>query len=223
VPGLYLADDAFAAALRSYVEGGGHALVTYGSGIVDADNHVRLGGYPGAFADLLGIRTEEFYPLALGASVRVEVSQVLGGTDHPDWTGTIWSEDTVLRGATTVARYADGPLAGRPVITRHEVGRGAAWYVGTLLDPGAMHWLFGRVCSDAGTAPVVDLGAGSAVEAVRRRGEKGTFLFVINHGDDPVRVPTSGEDLVTGNRVEWHFLLSAGACAIIHEDEGHDA
>jgi hypothetical protein len=48
------------------------------------------------------------------------------------------------------------------------------------------------------------------------------FLFVINHGDGPVRVPTSGEDLVTGNRVEWLFLLSAGACAIIQEDGRRD-
>jgi beta-galactosidase len=183
---------------------------------------VRLGGYPGAFADLLGIRTEEFYPLAPGASVGVEVSEGLGGTDHQDWTGTIWSEDTVLCGATTVARYADGPLAGRPVVTRHEVGRGAAWYVGTLLDSGAMYSLFGRVCRDAGTGPVVDLGAGSAVEAVRRRGEQGTFLFVINHGDGPVPLPTCGEDLVTGNRVDRLFLLSAGACAIIREDDGQE-
>ena len=83
VPGLFLADDAFAAALRSYVEGGGHAVVTYGSGIVDPDNHVRLGGYPGAFADLLGIRTEEFYPLAPGASVGVEVSEGLRGHRPP--------------------------------------------------------------------------------------------------------------------------------------------
>ena len=85
-----------------------------------------------------------------------------------------------------------------------------------------MHSL-GRVCRGVGTGPVVDLGAGSAVEAVRRRGEQGTFLFVINHGDGDVRVPSSGVDLVTGNRVEWLFLLSAGACAIIQEDERHDA
>jgi len=84
-----------------------------------------------------------------------------------------------------------------------------------------MRSLFRRVCRDAGTGPVVDLGAGSAVEAVRRRGEQGTFLFVINHGDGPVRVPASGEDLVTGSRVEWLFLLPAGACAIIEEDERH--
>ena len=106
--------------------------------------------------------------------------------------------------------------------TWHEFGRGAAWYVGTLLDPEAMQWLFDRVCREAGTGPVVDLGAGSAVEAVRRCGEQGTFLFVINHGDGPVRVPTSGEDIVSGNRVEWLFLLPAGACAIVQEDEGRD-
>ncbi len=120
-------------------------------------------------------------------------------------TAAVGVEADVTDRAQPVARYADGPLAGRPVVTRHEVGRGAAWYVGTLLDPGTMHSLFGRVCRDAGTGPVVDLGAGSAVEAVRRRGEQGMFLFVINHGGGPIRVPTSGEDLVTGNRVEWLF------------------
>ena len=38
-------------------------LVTYFSGIVDEHDHVRLGGYPGAFRDLLGVRVEEFFPL----------------------------------------------------------------------------------------------------------------------------------------------------------------
>ena len=30
------------------------------------DDHVRLGGYPGAFRDLLGVRVEEFFPLVAG-------------------------------------------------------------------------------------------------------------------------------------------------------------
>ena len=47
-----------------------------------------------------------------------EVSEELGGTEHQDWTGTIWSEDAVLRGATTLARYADGPL-GRSTGSAH--------------------------------------------------------------------------------------------------------
>ena len=34
------------------------------------DDHVRLGGYPGAFRDLLGIRVEEFFPLAADETAR---------------------------------------------------------------------------------------------------------------------------------------------------------
>ena len=66
VPTLYLVTDAGAAQLGAYVDGGGTALVTYCSGIVDENDHVRLGGYPGAFRDLLGVRTEEFCPLREG-------------------------------------------------------------------------------------------------------------------------------------------------------------
>ena len=63
VPTLYLCSDATPAALAGYADGGGHVLVTYFSGIVDEDDHVRLGGYPGAFRELLGVRAEEFAPL----------------------------------------------------------------------------------------------------------------------------------------------------------------
>ena len=45
---------------------GAHVLVTYLSGIVDEHDHVRLGGYPGAFRELLGARVEEFRPLLEG-------------------------------------------------------------------------------------------------------------------------------------------------------------
>ena len=64
VPTLYSVTDAGAARVRDAVEGGATALVTYFSGIVDEHDHIRLGGYPGAFRDLLGVRAEEFLPAA---------------------------------------------------------------------------------------------------------------------------------------------------------------
>lgn len=33
----------------------------------------------------------------------------------------------------------------------------------------------------------------------------------------PRPIPDSGQDLVSGNRIERNFLLPAGACAVIHE------
>lgn len=44
-------------------------VVSFGSGLVDAAGQVRLGGYPGALRDLLGIRVEEFFPLDDGETV----------------------------------------------------------------------------------------------------------------------------------------------------------
>jgi beta-galactosidase len=70
-PCLYLVTDDAAANIAGYVHGGGHLLCTFFSGIVNQDDAVRLGGYPGAFRDLLGVRVEEFFPLAEGGSVRL--------------------------------------------------------------------------------------------------------------------------------------------------------
>ena len=44
-------------------------MVSFFSGIVDSRDHVRLGGYPGAFRDVLGIVVEEFFPLRTAGSV----------------------------------------------------------------------------------------------------------------------------------------------------------
>ena len=72
IPGLYLASDATARAIDSFVRQGGRAVVTFLSGIVDPTNRVRAGGYPGAFRDLLGVVSEEFYPLLAGDSVALD-------------------------------------------------------------------------------------------------------------------------------------------------------
>ena len=70
-------DDAAAAAVREHVERGGHAVVTYFSGIVDENDHVRPGGYPGAFRDVLGVRAAVDDP-AVGEDVS-NIFNVLSG------------------------------------------------------------------------------------------------------------------------------------------------
>ena len=99
VPTLYSVTDAAVERLREAVEGGATALVTYFSGIVDEHDHVRLGGYPGAFRDLLGIRVEEFLPLRETETV----------TLSNGWSADVWTEHLHLDGAsawrrTTTAR-----------------------------------------------------------------------------------------------------------------------
>ena len=40
----------------------------------------------------------------------------------------------ILAGAKPVAWYADGPAAGGPAITRHDLGDGQAWYLSARAD-----------------------------------------------------------------------------------------
>ncbi|MET7833695.1 beta-galactosidase [Micromonospora sediminicola] len=206
-PTLYLTRDADADALRRFVEAGGTALVTYFSGIVDEHDHIRLGGYPGAFRDLLGVRTEEFFPLRAGETVRLDDGA----------RADVWTEWLHAEGAEVLAAYADGPLPGVPALTRHAVGAGAAWYVGTRLDDAATDRLVARLLAEAGVRPPVAAPAG--VEVVRRRSADRSWLFVLNHTDGSARLPATGVELLSGERCDGELVVPAGEVAVVREVE----
>ncbi|WCN83104.1 beta-galactosidase [Micromonospora sp. LH3U1] len=209
-PTLYLVRDADVEALHRYVEGGGTAAVTYFSGIVDSNDHIRLGGYPGAFRELLGVRTEEFFPLREGEQVRLDDGS----------TADVWTEWLHPDGAEVLASYTDGPLPGVPALTRHPVGAGAAWYVGTRLDEPATDRLVARLLDEAGVRPAAS--APSGVEVVRRRDAERSWLFAINHTDNEARLPVNGVELLTGARCAGELTLPAGEVAVIREDRTDD-
>jgi beta-galactosidase len=208
VPTLYLVDDDAAPALDSYVRGGGHVVVTYFSGIVDADDHVRAGGYPGAFRELLGVLVEEFTPLLEGEIVALDDG---GSAD-------VWTEDLRLDGAEGVVHYVDGPVPGCPAVTRHRLGEGVAWYVATRTDVATTARLVERIVADAGVTPVAVSAPG--VEVQRRRSREGSWLFVLNHTDDVVSVPAEGTDIVSGVPVSGSITVPAGGVAVVREGGG---
>ncbi|MCC4909265.1 beta-galactosidase [Microbacterium sp. cx-59] len=206
VPALHLVSDADAAALRAFAEAGGTVLVTFSSGIVDETDRVRLGGYPGAFRDLVGVFGEEFAPLAAGRSVAL-----LNGA-----TGSIWTERLRAHDDTEViATYLDGPAAGGPALTRRRAGDGTAWYAATLLDPSGYADLIGRIAAEAGLTGFA--GAGPDVEIVRRAGQGRSYLFAINHGHAEAFVEARGRDLVSGEAATGRLPIAAGGVRIIEE------
>jgi beta-galactosidase len=196
VPNLYLVSDAAAANLRHFVEGGGNLVMSFFSGAVDPNDHVRLGGYPAPFRGLLGVRVEDFLPLAQDRQVGLRFAA--GGEGQ----GTLWSELIEPQGADVLATFAGGDLDGRPAVTRHSFGKGHATYLGTRLDPASMEALLRQAWLDAGVAP--ELAAPPGVEAVRRRtAEGGSILFLLNHRDETVTVvaPAGSRDLLKGSPV----------------------
>jgi beta-galactosidase len=207
VPSLYLVTDADSANIASFVEGGGSTLVTFFSGIVDEDDRVRLGGYPGAFRELLGITVEEFAPLRAHDVVRLDNGA----------TGGLWSERLRVTSADVVSRYEDGDLAGIPAVTRNTYGAGSAWYAATSLSPQSLQGLLAEISEAAGVVARGPEGDGS-LEVVRRAGDGRSYLFVINHGLTEATLPGVGYELLTNAPVEHTLRVPAGAVRVLRED-----
>ncbi|HEX6357956.1 beta-galactosidase [Actinophytocola sp.] len=201
VPNLYAVDTEVAARLVEYVRAGGHLVMSYFSGIVDGNERVHLGGYPGPFRELLGLVVEEFWPLPAGGTV------ALGSGA----TGTLWSEWIAAEGAEVLDTFTGGELAGRPAITRHTFGDGVATYLGTRPDEQAMAAVLARALEDAGV-PTPELPAG--VESVLR----GQWLFLLNHNETEVTVPVpaGATDALTGEPLTEEERLAGRGVLVAH-------
>ena len=206
VPMTYLVTNRAVQNLSDFAAAGGHVIVTFFSGVVDENDHVRPGGYPGAFRDLLGIRLEEFFPL--GEHESVELSQF--------GSGTVFSDLGRAVSAEVLAVYVTGATAGSAAVTRNVVGAGTAYYVGTSLAPEGHRELLARILADAGVQAVVP--PIDDVEIVRRTDGTRSWLFVINHSASAARIAVSGWDLLNNREVGAALDVPAGAVAVVREE-----
>lgn len=205
VPALYAITAATVDWLEEYVRAGGHLVVTFATGLADENQRIVPGGYPGMLRDLLGIRGEQILPRADGDTVPLSNGM----------TGGSWTELLHAETAEVVARYESGPLAGVPAITRRELGEGSATYVSTKLEQESLDAFLAGVASTAGVEAVFPDSRAFGVEAIRRRGADGDYLFLLHHGGRPVRVDGEGVDLISG-AVDG-VVLQPGAVAVIRE------
>lgn len=201
---LYAVSDDNAAGIAAAAAAGATVLVGYFSGIVDMQDHVRLGGYPGAFLELLGVRVEEFRPLLAGSQLELSDGTV----------SSVWSEHVHLAGAEAVQTFTEYPLEGMPALTRRPVGSGAAWYLATFPDRDGIDALLDKLLAESGVSPVATADPG--MELVRRRSTDGrTFLFAINHTGGDASLSATGTDLLTGE--PFGGTVPAGGVVVVSE------
>ncbi|WEK62039.1 MAG: beta-galactosidase [Candidatus Microbacterium colombiense] len=209
VPGLHLVRAEDAAVITDWIAAGGTALITYYSGTVDEQDRVITGGYTGPFRDALGVRIEEFAPVASGTAVQLDDGS----------SARLWSERGRVTSAEVIASFVGGAADGSPAITRNAWGEGTAWYLATLPDAADYRRLMARVVAETTlTPPAVVTGDLTALELVRRRGAELSHLFIVNHGSNEVTVAATGTDLVTGATMAGHVVVPAGAVRIIREE-----
>lgn len=209
VPHLYLLNDRAVHNITHYVANGGVLVMSFFSGIVDERDHVRLGGYPAPFQELLGMHVEEFAPYSESQT------NTLQSSDGQHFGCSQWSDVIHLHGAESVANYLHDYYANTPAITRHQFGQGASFYIGTLLDEAGLSWLLDRIVTEAKVS--VSSAAPIGVELIQRGSGTQTWLFALNYSSRPVEVTLdrSGRDLITGATVDKSIVLGPTGVAII--------
>jgi beta-galactosidase len=210
VPNLYLASDAAIARLEEFVDAGGTLLVGPFSGLVDQYDHVRLGGYPAGLRSLLGLRVAEFAPMPPGRGLLVRYQ----GVEHQS---SVWQDLIVCEGAEVLGSFEGEASERRPAVTRHRFGEGQAFYVGTCPEVALLDRIVSDCLREAGVKPIAEVP--SSVEVARRQSPDGrSYLFLLNHGGDPVTVDVGPDDVdLLTDRDGPTIHLAAGDVAVIAE------
>ena len=195
-PSLYLVTQRGGESMAQYVRNGGRLLVSFGSGLVDANDAVHAGGYLGPLRAPLGLAIEELLPFPAGEQATLDT----GGS------GSVWADDIQLGSATPVAVFADGRATGMPAITRNDFGSGTAWYVATSPDGATLQGLLRTILTEA-AAPFETTPAG--VEVVERSSHDELFRVLINHTEEDAEFVAHGEELLTGDVVDGSLVVPA--------------
>jgi beta-galactosidase len=212
-PVLYLLTQKGADNLTTFANNGGTLLATYATGIVNENDRIVPGGYPGLLRDTLGIWVEEWAPLG----DRFTNSLRFAGKKSLSLTCREWTESVHTTDAEVLATFTTDLIAGRPALTSRRTGKGRALYLATGLDGEGWTSLAATLAKTAGLTPVLDVP--SEVEVSLRESADGTrHLFILNHRHAAVRVSLKklrGTDVLTGRRVTGTLSLPALGASVL--------
>ncbi|MBD8838099.1 beta-galactosidase [Paenibacillus sp. FSL K6-4396] len=177
-PVLYMVKPGFATKLEKYVEAGGTFLTTFFSGIVNENDLVTTGGYPGELRKLLGIWVEEIDALLPEQKNRIVLKETYGDLQGEYGCGML-CDLLHSEGAEVIAEYGDDFYKGMPVVTRNTFGQGEAWYVASDPDERFLDGLLGQLAAAKNVESLLETPEGVEVSARTKEGKP--YLFVMNH------------------------------------------
>lgn len=177
-PVLYMVKPGFAAKLEKFVEAGGTFLTTFFSGIVNENDLVTTGGYPGELRKLLGIWVEEIDALLPEQKNRIVLKETYGDLQGEYGCGML-CDLLHSEGAEVIAEYGDDFYKGMPVVTRNTFGQGEAWYVASDPDERFLDGLLGQLAAAKNVESLLETPEGVEVSARTKDGKP--YLFVMNH------------------------------------------
>ena len=213
-PVWYMVKEDDDESVRRYVKEGGTFVTGFFSGIVQENDLVVTGGYPGKLRDILGIWVEESDALPNG----VENSFFYRDVRYP---ACILCDLIHLEGAEQIdeSGYEADFYKGFPLLTRNSFGEGRAYYVAASSSSKFYHAFLNDICHEAGISPVMETPEG--VEAACRECEKGTYVYIMNHTNEEksVHLPWKGRSVLGEDKiVEGDVLLPQYGVLILKKE-----
>ncbi|MBV9851274.1 MAG: beta-galactosidase [Armatimonadetes bacterium] len=206
-PVLYMVKPGVAERLEAFVQAGGAFVTTFFSGLVDENDRVYLGGYPGPLRRMLGIWAEEIDVLSPQESNEVIFAEPFGNL-RGSHAARLLCDRVHLEGARALATYGRDFYQGEPALTVNQFGQGRAYYLATALEGGALTELVRALCDERGIASPLPGGPMPGVEVMPRVSPSGeTLLYLLNHAQTTVtQALPEGEyqDLLSGQAVQGH-------------------
>lgn len=184
-PVMYMVKPGFAKKAEEFTRGGGTFVTTFFSGIVDENDLVATGGYPGELRQLLGIWAEEIDALFPDQKNQIVMKQPWGELKNQYECGLLC--DLIhAEGAEVLAEYGSDFYKGMPVLTVNRFGNGRAYYVASSPEASFLQGFLKNLCEEKGIEPLLEAPAG--VETARRVKGGNEYLFLLNHNAEDAQV-----------------------------------
>jgi len=187
LPMLYMFRNDFEKKVKSFVEKGGIAIMTYWSGIVDDTDLCYLGGTPHGLLDVFGLRSTEIdglYDWESNTSVPVEGNS-LGLASS--WECKNLCDLVKVTTAEVLGVYGKDFYEGMPTITRNRYGAGDAYYICADFEQGFYDEVISKIVMGTDMElPLKEVPAG--IEVTSRKSEDNTYVFIQNFNSDAVDI-----------------------------------
>ena len=210
IPMAYLMRPGFAERVRRFVAGGGTAVMTYWSGVVDESDLCHLGGVPGeGLRAVFGVWEEETQSYFAHETVAVAAAPgnplgLEGRYEAREVCSVIHAE-----GAEVLATYAGEYFAGSPAVTVNRFGRGRAYYLAARLGDDFLLDFYRRLARDLALPRALDADLPPGVTAQLRTDGASDYVFLMNFNAAPARVALDQPytDLLHGGGVSGEVEL----------------
>lgn len=211
-PGLFIMPDALAERIEAYVRAGGVFLTDCRAGVKDENNLCHERTLPGKLGPVLGIEIQEYESIGGNQTFAVLGAGGFEGT----FTAERYADWIRPKQAEKLGGYEAWHLKPYAALTRHACGKGAGWYVGTVVQEDAFYdQLIARLLRDASIRPIVQPPEG--VEVSVREGQGRRILFLINHTEEnkDVTVPKGKLELLSGKKTGSTLTLGRHGVAVV--------